>query len=100
MAFQYTCVNAGNKIQFTGMNGKYSLKTGEIGTIQDILIWTDDPNNPPRIYLDFENANFGITLNDISPNSTDFRLFHSDEDLQMLKDHLHRFGIDYYKKDS
>ncbi len=36
-------------------------------------------------------------MNKLDPNSTDFRLYHSDEELKMIKDHLHHFGIDYYK---
>lgn len=97
MSYFHTCVKVEKKIQYTGINGKHGLRTGDIGTIDEILSWVDSPNDLPRIYVSFESTQFGISLNDISPNSTDFRLYHSDEDLKMIKDHLHHFGIDYYK---
>lgn len=85
MPHEHTCVFVGNKIQYTGPDRKNRfLKTGEIGTISDILIWTDSPNSAPRIYLQFENTFFGITLADISPNSTEFRLYHSEETLRNM----------------
>lgn len=97
MAYFHTCVCVGNKIQYTGINGKFGLRTGDIGIISGINSWTDEKEGGTKFWLEFENTQFGITINDISPNSTDFRLYHSDEDLKMIKDHLHHFGIDYYK---
>ncbi len=96
MPHEHTCVTVGKKIQYTGPNSKDEmLKTGEIGTIDQILIWADSPNSPPRIYIQFEKTYFGITLADISPNNTKFRLYHSDETLRNMKLRMDRFGIDY-----
>lgn len=96
MPHEHTCVSVGNKIQYTGPDSKNRfLKTGEIGTISDILIWTDSPNSAPRIYIQFEKTYFGITLADISPNSTEYRLYHSEETLRNMKLRMEHFGIDY-----
>lgn len=96
MAHLHTCVKVGNQIQYTGPSGNHFLKTGEIGTITDILLWVDENPKSHMICVQFENTSFTLKLSEICPNGGDFRLYHSEETLKMMKDCLHHFGIDYY----
>lgn len=98
MAHLHTCVKVGNQIQYTGpTNGNHFLKSGEIGTITDILLWIDENPGMYMICVQFEHTSFTIKLSEICPNDTKFRLYHSDETLKMMKDCLHHFGIEEYK---
>ena len=98
MAHLHTCVKVGNQIQYTGLSGNHFLKTGEIGTITDILLWVDENPESHMICVKFEHTSFTIKLSEISPNDTKFRLYHSDETLKIVSDYLNYFGLDYFTK--